>query len=285
MSEWPRYVHIAAYAMGYDLDESDGEAKIIAFSERWQGLEAEGLLRAMSMATGDDWFFAIRLLIASGLSIAAEEAVFRLTSTDRLTRWYCALYLGGLGDRRCIPVLQEILATSFPSPAVSFATRLAEYRYEDAKYGAAYILGELGEPSCAPSVWQALINTLKIERGRPPEPEDQRDKVIRSCTIRYLQDYQNTLVYTLGRIKAFGALWGLDVSEKQLAIWRIHLIMGSLHGQYKLAGAIFFRDAPAPLLSHVSVTVQNVFGIAPPDHDSDLRAYEQSLLGHVEGLY
>ncbi len=32
MSEWPMYVHIAAYTMGYDLDEPEGQAKVIAFS-------------------------------------------------------------------------------------------------------------------------------------------------------------------------------------------------------------------------------------------------------------
>ena len=60
-----------------------------------------------------------------------------------------------------------------PSAAEYFATRLTKWRFEDAKYVAAYILGELGEPSCASSVRQALINTLKIEQGRPPEPADQ----------------------------------------------------------------------------------------------------------------
>jgi PBS lyase HEAT-like repeat len=180
----------------------------------------------MNMATGDEWFFAILLLVNSGFPVAAEEAALRLTSADRLIRWYCAVYLGKLGDQRSISALQEILATPFPSPAEYFATRLAEWRYEDAKHGAAYILGELGGPSCAPSVRQALISALRIEQGRPPEPAYQSGKAIWSTTIRYLQDYENTLVYTLGRLKAFSALWGLEVSEKQLGIWRIHLIMG-----------------------------------------------------------
>jgi hypothetical protein len=236
------------------------------------------------MATGDEWFFAILLLINSGFPIAVEEAASRLTSTNRLTRWYCALYLGRLGDQRCIPVLQEMLATPFPSPTEYFATRLAEWRYEDAKHGAAYILGELGEPSCASSVRQALINTLKIEQGRPPEPADQLGKDIWSCTIRYLQDYENTLVYTLGRIKAFGALWGLDVSEKRLAIWRIHLIMGSLHGQYRSADAMFFRDAPALLLERIRDSLRDIFGVALADQEDGLREYERSLLFNISEL-
>jgi PBS lyase HEAT-like repeat len=279
------YVRIAAYATGYDLDEPEGVAKVIAFSKCWQGLEAEGLLRAMSMANGDDWFFAIRFLFASGFTIASEEAVLRLTSADRLTRWYSALYLGRLKDQRRIPALEEMLATPFPSLGEYFAIRLTEWRYEEAKYGAAYTLGELGEPSCAPSVRKALINTLRTEQGRPPEPPDQLDKVIWSCTVRYLQDYEHELVYGLGRLGAFGALWGVDVPEDRLATWRIHLIMGSLHGQYRLADVIFFRDAPAPLLSRVSDSLRDIFGIAPADQDSDLRAYEQSLLGHVADMY
>jgi hypothetical protein len=142
-------------------------------------------------------------------------------------------------------------------------------------------LGELGERLCAPSVRQALISALKIEQGSPPEPEDQRDKVIWSCTIRYLQDYENTLVYTLGRMKAFGALWGLDVSEKQLGIWRIHLIMGSLHGQYRSADVMYLGDAPALLLSRVSDSLRDIFGIAPADQEHDLKEYERNLLFHL----
>jgi hypothetical protein len=34
MPEWPTYVHIAADTMGYDLDEPEGQAKVISFSER-----------------------------------------------------------------------------------------------------------------------------------------------------------------------------------------------------------------------------------------------------------
>jgi hypothetical protein len=191
------------------------------------------------------------------------------------------LYLGKLGDRRSIPVLLEILAAPFPSPAEYFATRLAEWRYEDAKHGAAYILGELGEPSSAPTVRQALFNTLRIEHGRPPEPSDQLDKVIWSCTIRYLQDYESTLVYTLGRIKAIGALWGLDVSEKRLAIWRIHLIMGSLHGQHRSEDVMFFRDAPALLLERIRDSLRDIFGVALADQEDGLREYERRLLFHL----
>ena len=118
--------------MGYDLDESDGEAKIIAFSERWQGLEAEGLLRAMSMATGDDRFFAIRLLIASGLSSAAEEAVFvlraQIASPDGIAHciwegWetgdafrYCKRYLLRHSLLRQYPLLPDWLNIGMKTP-------------------------------------------------------------------------------------------------------------------------------------------------------------------------
>ena len=185
-----------------------------SFSERWQGVEAEGLLRRCVWRTGDDWFFAIRLLIDSDFSIAAEEAVFTSNEHGSPNPMVLRVVSGRTGRPEIHSGTARDTCYPFPSQAgVSFATQLAECRFEDAKYGAAYIVGELGEPSCAPSVWQALINTLKIEQGRPPEPEDQRGRDSWSCTIRYLQDYQNTLVYTLGRIKAFGSLWGLDVSE------------------------------------------------------------------------
>ncbi len=166
---------------------------------------------------------------------------------------------------------RKYLLTPFPSPAEYFATRLAEWRYEDAKHGAAYILGELGEPSCASICSAGTFQHLEIEQGRPPEPAGQLGKVIWSCTIRYLQDYENKLVYTLGRLKAFGALWGLEVSEKQLGIWRIHLIMGSLHGQYRSADAMFFRDAPALLLERIRDSLRDIFGVAPADQEDGLK--------------
>jgi hypothetical protein len=91
-------------------------------------------------------------------------------------------------------------------------------------------------------------------------------------------------VYTLGRINAFGALWDLGISEKQLAIWRIHLIMGPLHGQYRSADAMFFRDAPALLLERIRDSLRGIFGVARADQEDGLREYEQSLLIHVSEL-
>jgi hypothetical protein len=57
--------------------------------------------------------------------------------------------------------------------------------------------------------------------------------------------------------------------------------MGSLHGQYRSADAMFFRDAPALLLERVRDSFQDIFGVALADQEEGLKEYEQSLLMHV----
>lgn len=266
------YVSRAAGRLGYDVDEPGWEARLTAFAHRWGGFDAQALLRALQRADGDEWYFAVELLLASDFSIAADEAAARLQSPDRLARWYCALYLGKLGDHRGLPILNEMLVDALPSATEYFARHGVDWRLEDARYSAAKLIGEIGEHSSSPFIRRALMEMLSIERNAPLPSRDQRVQVLNKTLVDYIRTYENELIYCLGRLHAFGALSSVEVPDNRLSVWCVHLILGSLHGQYDISGIASIHENAA-LVRRVIDMLQEIFGL-------DAVAQEQAVRDH-----
>jgi hypothetical protein len=269
------YVSRAAGRLGYDVDEPGWEARLTAFAHRWGGFDAQALLRALQRADGDEWYFAVELLLASDFSIAVDEAAARLQSPDRLARWYCALYLGKLGDRRGLPILNEMLVDAVPNATEYFARHGVDWRLEDARYSAATFIGELGEHSSSPFVRRALMEMLSIERNSPPPSRDQREQVLNKTLLDYIRTYEDKLIYSLGRLRAFGALTGVMIPDNRLGVWCVHLLLGSLHGQYDISGIASFEENAA-LVHRVNEMLQEIFGLDAVEQKQAVRDYDQT---------
>lgn len=53
---------------------------------------------------------------------------------------------------------------------------------------------------------------------------------LRAAMLRNLLDFQDDVVYALGRLGGFGALTNLHLHKSYLQVWMVHLVMGYLHG-------------------------------------------------------
>jgi hypothetical protein len=286
MPQWPMYVYMAADSMGFQYDEPDGVAAIEAFATRWGGFDADAMVRAAQRAEGDDWFFAIELLITSAAPHARDVAVTFLDSPDPLKRWYNALYLGVLEDKRAVPILCAMLTEFLPSPQTYQKQRQQQWHYEDVRDSAAYILGRIGDPACIPSLRHALQAVIQVERGqtKPPNGTPEMETIHYQNSIRALRRYQDRIVYALGRLGSLGALTGLQGGEERIPLWRIHLIMGHQHGRYALATMGAFEDEPA-LVADITDILEQQFGLAATEHEHDMRLYERKMLFMLKSMY
>lgn len=283
MSEWPLYVSVAADVMGYRSDDPGDRGIIEAFSNRWGGFGADALGRAFRDATGDEWHFAMELLIDSASPVVREQVVALLDDADPTRRKLASVYLGTLHDRRAVPPLCALLATDF-APTTSYLTeRLGSSPNEGERQSAAYLLGQIGDKACVPSLRRALTSALNVEQAlKPPEKTDPQPWLYQNA-VDALHMLQDTCVYSLGRLDAFGALTGLMDAGVRTDLWRIHLVLGHLHGRHALARVMRLRQSGA--LADVRAYLENVFGLSEADIDAHVRRYDVQMMQRLSTLY
>jgi hypothetical protein len=102
--------------------------------------------------------------------------------------------------------------------------------------------------------------------------------------MHMLQYCQDKVVYALGRLKALGALTGLHGGEDRIDLWRVHLVMGYLHGYHPIARLVFFNQMPA-LAAELRRVLANVFGLMPTELERHLAHYEFNMLSNLSDLY
>lgn len=284
MPQWPIYVYMAADRMGYDRDEPEGVAAIEGFATRWGGFGPDALLRAVQAAEGQEWQFTMELLMHSAAQ-ARELVAPGLSSSDPVTRWYTALYLGALQDQRALPVLSTMLTEFLPSPE-EYQTARFDLFYEESRSGIAHLLGKMGNPACVPALRRALQVAINAARTQPLVQPDflQYDESRHKIGMKLLNHFSDEIVYALGRLGAMGALTGLQGGEERIDLWRVHLIMGVLHGRYPLNEAMTFSELPE-LSDELSRLLTTVFGIEPADIHRYLAHYEFNLLGDTAIMF
>lgn len=283
---WPLYVFAAADGMGYDYDTPEGVAIVEALAAEWGGFGPEALLSAIRVAHGEAWLFAMKQLIIIRAPDARDEAVRYLSSTDSLQRWYGAFYLGTLDDRRACPTLRTIPTEFLPSPDAYYPALFTQGRFEASRSSAAYLLGMLGDLEAVPALRQALLATLSIERRQAvlvdetPLPHQMGHR----AAVRDLQRGEARIVYALGQLGAFAALTGVDGVDDRLDLWRVHAVMGQLHGRHAVQHLPQIEENAA-LLAEVTAHLAARFGLTAAEQADHLSRYNRTMLSVLSSQY
>jgi hypothetical protein len=188
-------------------DDSD----IARFAERWGGLDQETFLRAYEHGSQEEHLIALFALGLAPETPHLELIRPLLQSSDPFERWASALILGENHDEQALPVLVELL-TEIPDAPPGSVTSLFDYW----RMSVASCLGNWQQPVLAPAFREAYRLGL------------QRTNILSSEQIELHEWFLGHLAYALGQIEAFGALWGLPLTEVQQRVAMVHLTCGFL---------------------------------------------------------
>lgn len=306
-NKWPRFVVDAMQVLSYPYWEEGGDEPVVEFERHWGGLDTESILRATREASGDELILAVVLLAKSGDPATADELTrLQAYPKERDVRWWSALLLAELEDKRARPALEVMLTENLPTPE-TFSEPPA--RNEEAherllkRARAAHFLGQLGGPLTIVLLRRTLERTVALEGVLPVE--------IESFILNWLHQYQSALVTSLGQLGALGALTNLQIPDP--AVWVAHhqspntpaepsprfatrpgwhlamlcidLVMGHLRKQFdpKLLyshGAFSFGGVPE-LREELAVQLRRIFGWEETMVEYALANYEVHRLGDL----
>jgi hypothetical protein len=248
------------------------------------------------------------LLGKSGDPDAADElARLQWYPKQRDVRWWSALLLAELEDKRARPALEIVLTEDLPTPeAFSDLHIQSEEAHERIlqRANAAYFLGQLGGSATIVLLRRALERAAGLEGVLPIE--------VGHFILDRLHAYQSALVTALGQLGALGALTNLQVPDPavwvahhpapeapaepppplatrpgwHLALLCIDLVMGYLrpHFDPKLLygrGGSFSFEAVPELREELAVQLHCIFGWEATTVENALANYEISRLGDL----
>lgn len=288
MTEWPEYAVRALKRLDYPPKAH--AALLKQFTERWDGVDPDALVRAVREASDDDRKLAMRMLVdaAAVEGVPALRAV--LNSPVRHERWCAAHYLGELRDPNVLPILGELLFEGLPAPEDYPAACIAPDTC-DIEVIRAFLpefLGASGDTSFAPTLRRALAAAVGLEVGMGPEPRgDQAGPSDPRAEGWNMADwvvtrYQLACVFALGRLRALGSLAGLALGDlpdgdERLGLWRTHQAMGALHGRLPTKGVMDWDDVLV-LRNAVSGVLERRFGMDVDEREAALALYERRML-------
>ncbi len=270
MYDYPPYIMTALLSM--EMREDEAPAYLAAFTASWGSYEPPGLWGAFHAGTAFDRLFAVYALGATGAAEARTALLPLLESARPLERWASALALGELRDERALPVLWRMLTEMLPPVTDAHALRFLDHEYPAADYfvlwrfGVPPLLGAWGRAESVPWLRAGLQAMVAVELALAPADEGELWGLT-ACTA-----FEDHVVYALGRLGGFGALAGIEgmdaprrrwpegdsqgsrtlvdrrPPQTHLDVWRIHLVMGALHGRYTLALGKVWRWQQTPAL-------------------------------------
>ncbi len=265
MNALPQHVNYALDMLLFgDPDEARQELAD-RFAMTWGGFEEAAYARAINQGNGIDQVLAILALGDLATSSAREYLLPVLASQHPVARWASAFELGKMREERSLPVLFAML-TEFLPPNPEYTTTWLYWGWRPL---VPQILGAWGQRSATAPLREALRAAKQVELAviagdyvpnRASEPEDWAR-------------YQEEIVYALGRIGAWGALTGTQEIESTLLWWRVHLIMGYLHGRYRITSILLWKDHPA-LREEVERLLEHTFGLDKQERNEALDQYQ-----------
>jgi hypothetical protein len=285
MEQWP---HCIAYALDKLPSHFSGEdAEFIQrFVRQWGGIDPDTLARVVRNGEGKDRIFALLALGYTGTPQAHASLMPLLESDNPVEQWASALELGKMRESRALPTLLSIL-TEFQPPESTAVDAGLNHEW---LYPVPRILGRWGEPSSVPPLRRALQKAVQAELAIPgPVPEERLVAGKRIAAQRHTRRdewnaFQVEIVYALGGLAAFGALTGLAGAETHLDLWRVHLIMGHLHGRHAISGLLIWHDMPE-LREEASLLLERCFGLNADERAKSLLAYEIEKGSTIASLY
>lgn len=295
MGVYPPYIYAALDCM--TPADDDAAAYLAAFTAAWGSYEPPDLLRALREGIEFDRLFAIWALAATRTAQGHEALLPLLESAQPLERWASALALADeYHDERALPALGRMLSEMLPPcPDRRHLAVTDAIEYHACDYYFLWrreipdLLGEWGQASSAPALRAGLLASVCVELALDDlakRHDEQVDGILGG--LNDWIDLEDSMVYALGRLGGFGALAGIEGAQTPLVRspgapnasppqshldhWRIHLIMGSLHGQYSLEWPSVWRW-PSELSQAVTQRLAQVFGLEPAQYTPALDRY------------
>lgn len=256
---YPDYIDRAFSTVYYG---GDSERKIEAFAQLWNGLEAEAFLRAFESGTPEEQAVALFALSYSHHPSAQALLSTALESINPMEQWVAALCLAESKDERAIPLLLSFFQEMLPPLMHPFSQEGGLYHYWRIK--AAFLLGEWGRKDLVPALREAFETAWKLE---------QADIIDRK---HVWHDYQDALVYALGRLEAFGALVGFSLPAPRLQLWVVFLTCGSLQAQSRYGDLLTQVQLNETLREEIAQVLEQRFGIPAEKQVAYIDSYAQT---------
>jgi len=259
MDSRPDYVDRAFRSVYYG---GDYEREMDSFAKRWQALSFEAFTQALERGTPEEKAVALFALSYSDNPNAQGILSTALESVEPLEQWASALCLGERKDERALPVLLSCLQALLPPRLHPLEREGGLYHFWRMKVAA--LLGEWGRKDSIPALRQALETTWKLE---------QADTIDRK---HVWHDYQDELVYALGRLEAFGALVGFTLPLQRLQFWMVLFVCGVLQAKSRYGDLLTQVQIDRTLRSEIADVLEQRFGVPPEKQTAYIDSYAQT---------
>lgn len=259
MDSWTDTIDHAFRAVYYG---GDYERERDAFAERWHGLEAEALIRAFEGGTPEGKAVALFALSASQNPNAQALLDAALESGEPTVQWASALCLAERKDERAFPVLLSFFEDLLPPRLHPLEREGGLYHFWRMK--ATSLLADWGRRDVIPALRQALDTAWRLE---------QADTIDRK---HVWHDYQDELVYALGRLEAFGILVGFSLPVARLQFWMILLACGFLQARSRYGDLLTQVQINETLKKEIAQVLEQRFGTPAKEQRAYIDSYAQT---------
>lgn len=259
MDSWPNSVDRAFRAFYYG---GDYERERDAFAERWHGFDTEALTRAFEGGTPEEKAVALFALSASQSPNTQALLDAALEGSEPTVQWASALCLAERKDERALPVLLSFFEDMLPPRLHPLEREGGLYHFWRMK--AASLLADWRRKEVIPALRQALDTAWRLE---------QADIIDRK---HVWHDYQDELVYALGRLEAFGILAGFSLPAPRLQFWMILLACGSLQARSRYGDLLTHVQINETLKGEIAQVLEQRFGIPDKEQQAYIDSYAQT---------
>jgi HEAT repeat protein len=276
MSADPIHMRHAMNMLLLGEDDKARQNLMATFATTWGGYSEDALIHAIDQGSGIDLVLAALALGDLGTPNARERLIPLLTSQQPVARWASALELGKMREERSLPTLFTML-TEFLPPDPEYITTWLYWHWRPL---VPQLLGAWGQKSAVVPLREALLVARQLELAtiagsyepnRASAPEDWAR-------------YQGEIIYALGRLGTLGALTGIQNVDPARTWWRVHLIMGSLHGRHLITSMLLWNDHPS-LHEQVEGVLKYTFGLNQHERDEALEHYQAEKAFEIWSRY
>ncbi len=223
MQHYPMHISAALASMG-PPDDEEAEIYLSAFIAGWESYDLPSLLRALQEGEEFDRLFALWALAATHTPEARDALLLLLESTHPLERWASALALAKeYHDKRALPMLGRMLSEMLPPSTDKHQLALLNMEYHASDYYFLWrreipdLLGDWGDAASVPALRAALQAALRVELALDDLMRLHDERVDGILGSRHdWTDFEDQVVYALGRLGGFGALAGIAGAETPL---------------------------------------------------------------------
>lgn len=197
-----------------------------------------------------------------------------------------------LGDRAAIPPLRHALGVlvdmlgQHPQAGDEQALKPVRLNKSGMKYEDVMRVKQFYSPSPA-TILQRVWERRRSKTGQGVDALLPRPGAIgyarRQPELNNLFEYQDSIVYTLGRLGALGALTDLEVTKPLSLLWAVHMLMAHVHDRYERSD-IFPALSPT-LEMDLRKQLHYYYGLTTEEQEQALGAYMLTKSTHIWRTY